>query len=196
MRAGKLVLVGLWVMMAMACRPRPVVNNAPPPTPPQQPPVNTTPDPDLIEANSDAPVLTRVEVGEKTIELKDGLSILFATGSEAILDESLPILDEVALVLKLNPDMRIRVEGHTDNVGGAEFNLDLSKRRAAAVKDYLVSAGVEPQRVENLGCGADYPLVPNNSEENRQINRRVEFVIMKGVVNPCRVYKNTRLPQK
>ncbi len=89
---------------------------------------------------------------------------------------SFKILDEIASVLKDNPKIDIEVQGHTDNVGIAGYNQKLSQSRADAVRAYLVSQGVEARRLLSKGYGMAQPVVPNNSEGNRAINRRVQFI--------------------
>lgn len=86
-------------------------------------------------------------------------------------------LTKVAEFLRQHPDRRIRVEGYTDNVGSADYNLDLSRRRAEAVAAALVSLGVPADRVQTVGHGKDYPVADNGTDTNRAMNRRVEVYI-------------------
>lgn len=103
----------------------------------------------------------------------------FATDSADILPESNALLSEIADVILRNPELtKIEIQGHTDNRGGAEHNQQLSQRRAEAVRDWLVRAGVEPNRLEARGYGQTQPLVPNITASNRARNRRVQFVIL------------------
>ena len=78
--------------------------------------------------------------------------------------------------LKTNPNIKIDVQGHTDNKGGADYNKKLSDRRAASVKKYLVSKGIDSSRLVSHGYGAEMPVVPNTTDQNRALNRRVQFV--------------------
>lgn len=114
---------------------------------------------------------------------KTGIKILqrirFRTGSATILRRSYSILNQVVSVLKSRSKLRIRIEGHTDNVGRKRYNLRLSKRRAASVKRYLIRKGVDASRLESEGYGMSKPLVRNNSRRNRALNRRVQFTILK-----------------
>lgn len=102
--------------------------------------------------------------------------ILFDTGSDRIRPESTPTLEEIADMLTAHADLRITIEGHTDNVGNAEANKSLSARRAAAVKTYLVGKGIDAARLETAGLGDTKPSAPNSTPEGRQQNRRVELV--------------------
>ncbi|MBN1448984.1 MAG: OmpA family protein, partial [Bacteroidetes bacterium] len=86
-------------------------------------------------------------------------------------------LDRLVRFLESNPAIRIVIAAHTDDIGTDEYNLDLSKKRARSVVDYLVNKGIESKRLESIGYGESRPEVPNNTEENRARNRRVEFRI-------------------
>jgi OmpA-OmpF porin, OOP family len=103
--------------------------------------------------------------------------IYFDTGSDRIRPESGPTLKEIADMLREHSELRIAIEGHTDNVGAAQANQQLSERRAAAVKAALVSQhGVDASRLQSKGLGATKPSSPNDTPEGRQNNRRVELV--------------------
>jgi outer membrane protein OmpA-like peptidoglycan-associated protein len=102
--------------------------------------------------------------------------IYFDFASAQIKPESKPTLDEIAEVMKLHPDWKLNVAGHTDNVGGDAFNLELSKKRSAAVKDALISQyKVAPGRLITSGYGASSPVETNETMEGRARNRRVEL---------------------
>lgn len=81
-------------------------------------------------------------------------------------------------VLKANPDVRVRIDGHTDSDGAAAYNQGLSERRAASVRDYLVSKGLDADRFEIRGFGESQPIVENDSAANKRRNRRVELTII------------------
>lgn len=103
--------------------------------------------------------------------------ILFDTGKAIVKDESKPALDEVAKLLTNNPKLKLWVVGHTDSVGSAAANLDLSKRRAAAVIAVLTSKYKIPAaRLDSFGAGPYAPVASNDSEDGRTQNRRVEIV--------------------
>jgi outer membrane protein OmpA-like peptidoglycan-associated protein len=89
---------------------------------------------------------------------------------------STKILDEIVAVLNDNPKITLEVQGHTDNVGGDVYNMRLSQARADAVRAYLVTHGVLPSRMVARGYGFHQPLEPNTTEENRALNRRVQFI--------------------
>ena len=103
--------------------------------------------------------------------------ILFATGKADVQPESRPVLKEIASTLKQHADLKILIEGHTDNVGSPASNLALSDARAAAVKTTLVSDfGVDGSRITTKGLGDTKPSVPNTTSVGRAQNRRVEVV--------------------
>ena len=105
-------------------------------------------------------------------------NLQFETGKSIIKDFSKPYLDELANVL-IKTKWVLVVTGHTDNVGSEADNLILSKKRADAVKNYLVSKGIEQNRIETIGKGDSEPLVSNETPQGREKNRRVEFIIIK-----------------
>jgi OOP family OmpA-OmpF porin len=113
-------------------------------------------------------------------ELRISQQIHFETAKDVIRHESYPVLDAVAEVLKQNPEMRIEVQGHTDNKGAAAYNLKLSGRRAASVRKYLIGKGIDGTRLVSHGYGLTRPLVPNTTEQNRALNRRVQFIRTEG----------------
>ena len=102
----------------------------------------------------------------------------FREGSADITPESYSILNQVALVMRAHPEIRrIRVEGNTDELGTHEYNMTLSRQRAARVRGYLIARGVRPSRLSAVGYGPDRPLVRGNTEAAHAKNRRVEFVV-------------------
>ena len=103
-------------------------------------------------------------------------NILYETGKAIIQKQSYPLLDDVAKVLRDNPDVGpVLVEGHTDNVGSRPYNLDLSNRRARSVVDYLVSKGIKKERLRAAGFGFDRPVATNDTPLGRAKNRRTAF---------------------
>jgi OOP family OmpA-OmpF porin len=118
-------------------------------------------------------------------EVKITQQIHFEFNKAKIRPESFPVLDAVADVLAKAPDIRIEVQGHTDNKGNAAYNKGLSEKRSASVKQYLVAHGIEPGRLTSHGYGFDRPLVPNDTDQNRALNRRVQFVRTEGAKEGC-----------
>ena len=110
---------------------------------------------------------------------KDGfiaLYINFETGKSDIKPESKPIVDQIVAMLKQNPDLKVSVEGHTDNVGSDKSNKTLSENRAKSVMTALISGGIEKSRLSSKGWGATKPIADNSTEDGRYKNRRVEIV--------------------
>ncbi len=122
------------------------------------------------------PPPSRVVVTKERLELKE--KVFFDTGKTTIRPESFSLLDEVAAALKGNGNVKkVIVEGHTDNKGGKAKNKKLSAGRAEAVRRYLVTKGVEPERLVAKGFGPSRPIADNATAKGRDENRRVEFVI-------------------
>jgi outer membrane protein OmpA-like peptidoglycan-associated protein len=102
--------------------------------------------------------------------------IYFDFDSATIKPESEEVLQQIAGILRKNPDWKLNVSGHTDNIGDNSFNLGLSQRRAAAVKDALVTRyKIAPDRLATSGYGASQPIESNKTLEGRARNRRVEL---------------------
>ena len=105
-------------------------------------------------------------------------NMFFATDKTTILPSSEPALRELYEFLRDNPEVRIRIIGHTDDVGKDDYNQRLSEGRAKSVKQEMVKRGIDSKRMVTTGHGETDPIVPNDSEEHRQMNRRVEIVIL------------------
>lgn len=103
--------------------------------------------------------------------------ITFATNSASISPNFNPVLQDVATVVNQYEKTVLLIEGHTDDTGAESYNQTLSERRAQSVKNLLTTFNVNPTRVTTVGLGEYQPKVPNTSDENRQINRRVELKI-------------------
>ncbi len=101
--------------------------------------------------------------------------ITFETGKSDITPESAQILMKSLKTAETYPEIIVEISGHTDNVGSASSNQRLSQQRADAVRSWLISKGVSPDRMISKGYGEDNPRVPNDTEENRRMNRRIEF---------------------
>lgn len=107
-------------------------------------------------------------------------TIEFAFGSDEIRYKGRLILDRVARILNKYQSYDVLIEGHTDDIGEEEYNLELSERRARAVNDYLLKRGIRADRLRFVGMGETMPLYPNDTDEHRRRNRRVEFLLIKG----------------
>ena len=131
-----------------------------------------------VTAKAPPPKPQRVVLTASSIKISD--KVQFKLGSAELLPESFSLLDEVVAVLKDNPQIEVlQVEGHTDSTGGAAINRKLSGERAASVRTYLASKGVEEKRMVAKGFGPDRPIADNNTPEGQEQNRRVEFNIIK-----------------
>jgi outer membrane protein OmpA-like peptidoglycan-associated protein len=133
--------------------------------------------PVIVQANPPAPPPAPTPVAEPIV-VRD--AIHFDTNRDTIKAESLAVLDDVASQIKSHPELiKIRVEGHTDNVGKRDDNISLSRRRAIAVREYLVSkAGIDAERLLAEGYGPDNPIANNETEVGRAKNRRVAFTVL------------------
>jgi len=119
-----------------------------------------------------------VIVTEKEIKITQ--QIHFEFDKDKIRPESFAILDAIVEVLAQNPKIKIEIQGHTDNKGSPAYNKALSDRRAASVKKYLQAKGIDAGRLTSKGYGMEQPIVPNTSDQNRALNRRVQFVRTEG----------------
>jgi outer membrane protein OmpA-like peptidoglycan-associated protein len=109
--------------------------------------------------------------------------ILFDTNEASLKNEAKVVIAKLAGILLILPELNLRIEGHTDSTGSAEYNQGLSERRAASVRDFLAQQGIEWQRMMAIGYGLARPVADNSSREGRAKNRRVEIVIAEGVVS-------------
>ena len=103
--------------------------------------------------------------------------IYFDVNKDVVKPESYGTLKEISKVMTENPDVRVKIVGHTDSDGADPANLDLSKRRGSSVKDQLVKVfGIDAGRLESDGMGETQPVAPNDTPANKALNRRVEFI--------------------
>jgi outer membrane protein OmpA-like peptidoglycan-associated protein len=121
----------------------------------------------------------RVEITGEAIVIKQRIN--FATGKATILQDSFVVLDDVAQVLKDYPQLKVEIGGHTDNQGDDAANQRLSKGRADAVFEYLLSKGVAATRMFTVGYGETRPVDTNMTDAGRMANRRVEFLIVSNI---------------
>lgn len=125
--------------------------------------------------NNGCPELSDDEVGV----LKAALAgVQFKTNSDELLSDSNARLDAVVALLEKHEDFKLKISGYTDNTGDANYNVDLSDKRAHAAEKYIVGKGIDASRVTAKGYGAANPIADNDTEEGRSKNRRVEFEIV------------------
>ena len=105
-------------------------------------------------------------------------NLYFETASAELSAESEPALKVMQEAFTKYPKIKVEISGHTDNVGDANLNLELSKKRAESVKNYLIGKQIEPSRITVSGFGMSKPVESNDSEEGRSKNRRIEFKIL------------------
>lgn len=167
--------------------PPPAVIAAPaPPPPPPAPPVVTPPPapPPVAVAPPPPPPPAPPRLDPAAQRCQDSLRsaalegmIRFSRASADLSRDSRPTLEKLAAAARACPNVRIDIEGHTDNEGTDERNQRLSDRRAQAIVDYLTRAGVDASKLAAIGYGSTRPLVPNDTAEGRAKNRRIEFTV-------------------
>jgi len=140
-------------------------------------PLEPGPRSEVAEKNG-CPGLTKFEEDGSITLLEP---IQFEYNSAIIKPVSLPILDEVVILMKARPEISIGVYGHSDNKGGKDYNIRLSRARAASCLQYLVKQGVDQKRLQSEGYGPDKPIADNATDEGRAKNRRVEFKVIEGL---------------
>ena len=132
--------------------------------------------------------ITRMETpeerAERTVRVTKEINlyaktILFDVNKSVVKAQAEFILDNIAKIMNENDDFNFIIEGHTDNTGVAEHNLQLSQERADAIKAYLIRKGVKSKRLEAKGYGQTRPIESNDTERGREINRRVEINVAK-----------------
>lgn len=132
--------------------------------------------------------ITRMETpeerAERTVRVTKEINlyaktILFDVNKSVVKTQAEFILDNIAKIMNENDDFNFIIEGHTDNTGVAEHNLQLSQERADAIKAYLIRKGVKSKRLEAKGYGQTRPIESNDTERGREINRRVEINVAK-----------------
>ncbi len=117
--------------------------------------------------------LVPIEVNEQIVLN----NVFFQTGKINILSSSYPELDRLVLILKKNPEIKIQIQGYTNNIGQRKKLIELSEQRALSVKKYIVSKGISPDRITTKGFGPDNPIAANATAAGRKKNQRVEFKI-------------------
>lgn len=139
-------------------------------------------DGDGVPDNQDAcpNTLTQFRVDERGCAIQQSAileQVHFAVGTSNLDINARTLLNDVTLCLKGQPSMRLELVGHTDDQGSQQYNLTLSQRRAAAVREFLISDGIDPARLTSEGYGEFQPIAENTSAEGRERNRRVEVKV-------------------
>ena len=166
--SGECRPVNNWGAPVFACGTAAAPAPAPEPEPEPEAELEPEPEPEPEPA---------VVLKDDEIEIND--RVQFETGKATLLSESQSILDQVAQIMKDNPDIKVvSIEGHTDNEGGRRSNKKLSKKRASSVRKYLIEQGISGKRLKTKGYGQDVPIADNDTEDGRYQNRRVEFKIL------------------
>ena len=157
-------------------------SSKPKPQPKPKPKPQQQPKPKPKQVAPPAPVLQdTVFYGEQAVTKGEKVvlnNLYFAIDKTDVLPSSQPALDALYRFLEENPEVRIRITGHTDNTASEAYNLRLSKGRADAVAKKMFERGIDPSRIETDGKGMSDPVADNSTEEGRQQNRRVEFVVL------------------
>ena len=112
-----------------------------------------------------------------TLQVSNELNISFKTNSYELVPSSYPYIDQLYDWLSEKEILKVKIIGHTDNVGAASSNLILSKNRANSVREYLIEKGIDSKRISSKGLGETKPIAPNDSDQGRQRNRRTEIMV-------------------
>ncbi len=181
---------------SLGCRAEAKIGNAepkaatPPPPPAPEPP---TEEPKPIEAKPVTPIKAIGKAKIENNEIKIPGKVHFETDKATIKEdkETKEILQTVADVMKENPQItKLRIDGHTDDSGSSEHNHKLSQARAEAIIEWLAKNGVDKSRLEGKGWGEEHPVAKNDTKENKEMNRRVEFKLWELEGKPTEAQKN------
>lgn len=138
---------------------------------------------DMIKRHIPKEIIKEVVVDKYIYAITDDRIVLigvnFAFDKSDLLPESYSVLDKGVKLLKDNPNVNVEIEGYTDYIGTAEYNMQLSIERAIRVKEYLVSQGIADSRLSTVGYGQGNPVASNETEEGRTMNRRIVFRIIR-----------------
>jgi OOP family OmpA-OmpF porin len=172
--------VGLQLSFGNPTRPAPVIAAAPPPPEPAPIPREVAPEappPEPCHAPAGFQVDANCRIIEQTVVVR---AIDFEFNSTQLTAPAQRTLDEVAAALLTQPELNVEIQGHTDSIGTDAYNLGLSRRRAAAVKAYLISKGLNATSLTAQGYGKAKPIASNDTAEGRAQNRRVAFEVTNG----------------
>jgi outer membrane protein OmpA-like peptidoglycan-associated protein len=120
--------------------------------------------------------MAQTRLTERGVVLTLG-DVLFEVGKSDLKAGATRSLDKLVAAMRKDPELTVTIEGHTDSTGKRDFNVELSQRRANAVRSYLAAKGISSPRLEAAGLGPDYPVASNTTAEGRQQNRRVELLV-------------------
>jgi outer membrane protein OmpA-like peptidoglycan-associated protein len=138
---------------------------------------------DVVSISADSNFLNTVRADFKVFDLSQSGIVLknvhFVQSKDELLPTSYPELESLFQWLTMNIKVRIRISGHTDNVGDPRANQELSEMRALKVKNWLIEKGISDNRLKSIGFGSTRPIVANDCEENKKLNRRVEFEVLR-----------------
>ena len=165
---------GIPLAAAPAPAPAPPPAPTPAPVPPPAPVLPPAPAPAPVPAPAPAPA----PKAEEGIDLAS-LRLQFAFDDYNLSTKAKENLEKIGAWMNRNPQTKIQLEGHTCDIGTAEYNLALGERRASSAKTYLERLGISPNRLSTVSYGEERPMVPNKDEANRSKNRRGEIVKMK-----------------
>jgi len=129
---------------------------------------------DIVKKNSGGTVKEKIMTSGNWVLI----GVNFESGKASLSPEAYPILVNAAQVLISNPDMKVEIQGHTDNIGSESFNKNLSEQRAETVKRFLVAKGVASSKLSTVGVGSSNPVSDNKTAEGRSLNRRIEFKVL------------------
>jgi OOP family OmpA-OmpF porin len=148
----------------------------PPPAPPPPPPAVTHAAPPEAAKPAVPPPAPAIKIPAKGSVTLTGVT--FAFDSANLTDTSRPVLDGVAMGLKQHPRLKVEVQGYTDSTGSVAYNMRLSRRRAEAVREFLIGDGVDPAQLRARGYGPRDPVASNRTAEGRALNRRVVLEVL------------------
>ena len=129
---------------------------------------------ETAKTNPDKPEIKLRKIEEGKNYVMDNIN--FETSKSYLKKDSVGILDKIVKLMKANPELKLEVQGHTDSTGKRDFNMNLSRKRANAVTEYLIKNGLSPERLKSTGLGPDKPIDSNKTKSGRAKNRRTEFV--------------------
>lgn len=154
----------------------PVPAPSKPAEPSEEPAVIEKPEPAPIPEEPSEPPFPEVSDKQSSSKLFSLKSVFFDSAKWDLRPESTEELTRLYEYLEENPDLSIQINAHTDNVGSNKANQKLSQQRSQSVVEFLIEMGIDSSRLEGKGFGEEYPIAPNDSDEGRQENRRVEFM--------------------